>query len=107
MNCPLCAHPTTHKHGKTTKGSQRYRCAKCNRTFTDSLDTVHYRRQVSPELVGNVLQAYAEGISLRGISRLTGLAYGTVASLVRAAGSGVQAIPHPPAPLVETATGTP
>ncbi|MEO0519982.1 MAG: transposase, partial [Cyanobacteria bacterium P01_A01_bin.116] len=26
MDCPFCDHPKSHKHGKTSKGSQRFRC---------------------------------------------------------------------------------
>ncbi|PSB62137.1 hypothetical protein C7B79_19240 [Chroococcidiopsis cubana CCALA 043] len=26
MLCPLCSHDKTYKHGKTSKGSKRYRC---------------------------------------------------------------------------------
>ncbi|RQH22409.1 IS1 family transposase, partial [Okeania hirsuta] len=33
MECPLCGHQKTHKHGKTSKGSQRYYCPECLQTF--------------------------------------------------------------------------
>ena len=85
MDCPFCDRRKTHKHGKTSKGSQRYRCATCRRTFTDSFDTLYYRRQVTPEQVETILQAQAEGSSLRGISRIGKGAYGTVVDIVRKA----------------------
>ena len=85
MDCPFCDHPKAHKHGKTSKGSQRYRCASCRRTFTDTFDTLYYRRQVTPEQVELILQAHAEGSSLRGISRIGKRAYGTVVNIVRKA----------------------
>jgi len=44
MQCPLCSHPKAHKHGRTSKGSQRYRCLNCQQTFTDTFDTIYYRR---------------------------------------------------------------
>lgn len=69
MKCPLCGHDKPHKHGKTSKGSQRYFCSKCQQTFTDTFDTLYYRRQVSEKDVRIVLQAHTEGSSLRGISR--------------------------------------
>lgn len=69
MLCPLCSHDKTYKHGKTSKGSQRYRCLLCKQTFTNTFDTIYYRRQVSEEEVRIVLQAHCEGTSLRGISR--------------------------------------
>ena len=86
MDCPFCDRPNAHKHGKTSKGSQRYRCASCRRTFTDTFDTLYYRRQVTPEQVDLILQAHAEGSSLRGISRMGKRAYGTVVDIVRKAG---------------------
>jgi transposase-like protein len=83
MPCPLCSHDKTYKHGKTSKGSQRYRCFNCKQTFTDTFDTIYYRRQVSEEEVRIVLQSHCEGTSLRGISRISGLSYNTGVSLIR------------------------
>ena len=85
MNCPFRDHPKVHKHGQTSKGSQRLRCPNGKRTFTDSFDTLYYRRQVTPEQAETILQAHAEGSSLRGISRISQRAYGTVVNLVQAA----------------------
>ena len=85
MECSLCGHHKTHKHGKTSKGSQRYYCPICRQTFTTTFDTLYYRRQVEPETIRMVLQAHSEGSSLRGISRTMNLAYNTVVSLVRGA----------------------
>ena len=85
MPCSLCSHDKTYKHGKTSKGSQRYRCPKCKQTFTDTFDTIYYRRQVSEEEVRIVLPSHCEGTSLRGISRISGLSYNTGVSLIRAA----------------------
>jgi transposase-like protein len=72
MQCPLCSHPKTHIHGKTSKGSQRYCCPICKQTFTDTFDTIYYRQQVTQEEVRIVLQAHCEGTSLRGMSRVSG-----------------------------------
>lgn len=83
--CPLCNHPHTRKHGKTSKGSQRYFCLSCRQTFSETFNTFYYRRQVNQEDVQIVLQSYADGISLRGISRISGLAYNTVVKIVHAA----------------------
>ena len=73
-------------------GSERYFCRKCRQTFTDTFDTLYYRRQVSEEDVRIVLQSHAEGSSLRGISRISGLAYDTVASIVHAASEKAQMV---------------
>jgi len=85
IQCPLCSHAHTRKHGRTSKGSQRYFCLSCRQTFSDTFNTFYYRRQVNKEDVEIVLQFYAEGISLRGISRISGLAYNTVVKIVNAA----------------------
>ncbi len=58
MECPLCGYHKTHKHGKTSKGSQRYYCPVCEQSFTDTFDTLYYRRQVEPEKIQMVLQAH-------------------------------------------------
>ncbi len=50
MECPLCRHQKPHKHGKTSKGTQRYYCPKCKQTFTETFDTLYYRRQIEAEL---------------------------------------------------------
>lgn len=92
MKCPLCGHDKPHKHGKTSKGSQRYFCSKCQQTFTNTFDTLYYRRQVSEKDLRIVLQAHTEGSSLRGISRISGLAYDTVVKLVQAAAQKAQMV---------------
>ncbi len=102
MKCPLCGHDKPHKHGKTSKGSQRYFCPKCQQTFTDTFDTLYYRRQVSEEDMRIVLQSHAEGSSLRGISRSSGLAYDTVVSIVQAAALKAQMVQNSGVKHVDT-----
>lgn len=102
MPCPLCSHDKTHKHGKTSKGSQRYRCPLCKQTFTDTFDTIYYRRQVSQEEVRIVLQSHCEGTSLRGISRISGLSYNTGVSLIRAGSQKAQLVHNAKVQAVDT-----
>lgn len=85
IKCPLCGYDRTRKHGKTSKGSQRYLCPSCRQTFSETLNTLYYRRQVNNEDVQIVLQSYAEGMSFRAISRISGLAYNTVVRIIQAA----------------------
>ena len=75
MECRLCGHAKTHKHGKMPNGHQRYFCPHCKQTFAESFDTLYYYRHVTPEQIDQVLQAHSEGTSLRGVSRISGLAY--------------------------------
>lgn len=102
MECPFCEHSSVHKHGQTSKGSQRYRCPVCAQTFTDTLDTIYYRRRVSPEKIEQTLQSHAEGVSLRGISRITKLAYETVVAIVRQASEKAQMVHNDALNAVDT-----
>ncbi|MEO1619991.1 MAG: IS1 family transposase [Cyanobacteria bacterium J06632_3] len=92
MNCPFCDRANPHKHGKTSKGSQRFRCSHCRKTFTETRNTLYYRRQVTPAQVETILQARAQGRSLRHIARTGDRAYGTVISVVRAADNGAASV---------------
>ena len=102
MECPLCGYHKTHKHGKTSKGSQRYYCPVCEQSFTDTFDTLYYRRQVEPEKIQMVLQAHSEGSSLRGVSRTTNLAYNTVVDIIRKASVKGQIVHNEQVQQVET-----
>ena len=102
MECPLCAHPKAHKHGKMPNGHQRYLCPACHQTFSENFDSLYYRRHVKPEQIRQVLQAHSEGSSLRGISRTTGLAYNTVVSIIRAASQRAQLVHNAKVQAVQT-----
>lgn len=102
MECPFCSHPTSHRHGKTSKGSQRYFCPACQQSFTETFDTLYYRRQITPEEIRLVLQSHSEGSSLRGISRMTGLAYETIVSVIDAASQKAQMMHHQELQNVDT-----
>jgi transposase-like protein len=71
-------------------GHQRYFCPACHQTFTESFDSLFYRRHISEEQIRQILQAHSEGSSLRGISRTTKLAYNTVVSVIQAASQKAQ-----------------
>lgn len=83
MQCKLCGHSKTYKHGKMPNGHQRYLCLQCKQTFSENFNPFYYYRRISPQQIHQVLQAHNEGTSLQGISRITGLAYNTVVSIVR------------------------
>lgn len=102
MECRLCGHLHTHKHGKAPNGSQRYFCPQCKQTFNQRFDTLYYYRQVTPEQIRQVLQAHSELRSLRGISRTSGLAYNTVVSIVRAASQQAQLVHNAEVEAVQT-----
>lgn len=102
MECPFCSYPKSHRHGKTSKGSQRYCCPACQQSFTETFDTLYYRRQITPEKIRIVLQAHSEGSSLRGISRITRLAYETVVSVIEAASQKAQMVHNQALKAVES-----
>lgn len=102
MECPFCEHSKVHKHGQTSNGNQRYLCPDCAQTFTETLDTLYYRRQISPEKIEQTLQAHSEGMSLRGISRQTKLAYETVVSIIRKSSEKAQMVHNDSLTNVET-----
>ena len=102
MNCLLCGHDKVHKHGKTEKGYQRYKCPCCGKTFPEHFESLYYGRHLAKEEVQTILQSHAEGSSLRGASRISGRAYGTVVSLVRAASQKAQMIHNQEVKQIET-----
>jgi transposase-like protein len=83
-------------------GHQRYLCPNCKQTFSESFDTLYYYRHVSPEQIDQVLQAHSEGTSLRGISRVSGLAYNTVVSIIRSSSNKALLIHNHRVEKVET-----
>jgi IS1 family transposase/transposase-like protein len=81
MTCKRCNH-TARKFGRYGKRHiQRYRCTTCKATFSEyepKLGT-HY---TDPEIAAKALAMMLEGMSVRAISRLTGLHKGTILSLM-------------------------
>lgn len=102
MKCPFCEHPKAHKHSRTSKGHQRYQCPLCQQTFSDTLDTLYYRRQLSPVEIEKILQAHTEGVSLRGIARLSKRSYNTVVAVVRAYSQKAQMVHNEEVKTVDT-----
>ncbi len=80
----------------------RYYCRHCKKTFNERFDTLYYYRHVSEEQIRQVLQTHSEGSSLRGVSRITGLAYNTVVSIIRAASQRAQLVHNAKVQAVET-----
>lgn len=84
MTCKRCNH-TACKFGRYGKRHiQRYRCTLCKATFSEyepKLGT-HY---TAPEIAAKALAMMLEGMSIRGISRLTGLDKYTILSLMNTA----------------------
>jgi transposase-like protein/IS1 family transposase len=89
MFCPFCQGPT-RRFGYNRNGSQRYRCDRCVRTFTD-----HQTRPVDGRFVPNetiilCLRMLLEGNSLRSTERLTGVRRETIIDRLVKAGRKCQ-----------------
>ena len=63
--CPHGGGEHLQKNGHTPRGAQRARCVECRRTFTLSPEGPKHRQQVKAQ----VLAAYQDRLSLRGIGR--------------------------------------
>ena len=84
MTCKRCNH-TARKFGRYGKRNiQRYRCITCKLTFSDYEPKIgtHY---TAPDVAAKALAMMLEGMSVRAISRLTGLHKGTILSLMSTA----------------------
>ena len=51
MECPLCGYTKAPKHGLMPNGHQRYLCPACHQTFSESFDSLYYRRHTHPEQI--------------------------------------------------------
>ena len=72
--CPHCGSERLQKNGHTVRGAQRARCLECRRTFTLSPKGPRYSEQVRAQ----VLVAYQDRMSTRGIRRTFGVCYQTL-----------------------------
>ena len=92
MRCPKCsAIVKQNKIGKTSAGSQRYRCFVCQCKYTPEKKPRGY----SPELRKQALRFYVDGMNLRRIARHLGIHHRTVSDWVRAHAESLPATPMP------------
>lgn len=90
MSCP---YPECFNYRKAGQGNiiwwsrkqGRYKCKTCGRWFNEFSDTLFWKRKHPPELICEVLQLLAEGMSIRGISRVKKIKPETVISWRREA----------------------
>jgi transposase-like protein len=73
-DCRHCGGTNTIRHGYTRKGKQRYRCRTCARSFVQDPGSAAY----DPARKEEILRAYHERASLRGISRIFGVSRNTI-----------------------------
>ena len=71
--CPKCESEQIVKNGRTKAGKQKYHCKSCN-----AYGTLEPEEKYTPERKAEILRAYQERSSLRGLSRTFGVARQTV-----------------------------
>ena len=80
--CRHCTSTNTIRHGYTAKGKQRWRCWDCGRCFVENPGSAAYDLARKEE----ILRAYHERASLRGISRIFGVSRNTVTGWLKKSG---------------------
>lgn len=85
MTCHNCEAKAT-KHGKTSKGLQRFKCKTCKKTFTDTSDKPLDNMYLPIEKAVLCLNMLLEGMSIRATQRITGVEKKTILKLINIAG---------------------
>ncbi len=87
MTCPKCKHQNTKLHGfYGKKRTERYRCIDCSSTFTANNHKLISSMHITREKQNMILDMLVEGMSIRSISRLTGVEKKTISRLLVMAG---------------------
>lgn len=93
MTCIKCQHGQTKKFGRCGRQRiQRYRCTFCNATFVEPRQKPLDRHTIPMDKAGQVLTLMLEGMSVRAISRCTGVDKNTILSVMLTAGRKAQAV---------------
>lgn len=85
-------HHNIRKFSRTRKGTQRYQCKTCKKTFTETKGTVFYGRHHSQATILECLALLAERPSLAAIHRVKSIKEETLLAWVRAAATHVEQI---------------
>src|SRR6266498_399117 len=79
ITCRHCGSPDLTKYGIAPNGKQKYRCRTCRRQSRENPGSAAYTQERKEE----ILRAYQERSSLRGLERTFGVARSTVISWLR------------------------
>ena len=77
-SCPTCANTNTRLFGHQS-GKQRYRCRDCQKTSRDNPAP----RETDPRRKAQILAAYHERMSMRGLARTFGVSRSTVSKWLK------------------------
>ena len=87
MTCLRCRHATVKRFGYYgRKRIQRYRCYTCKATFSEPKPKPLGEHRIDLERIAKVISLMMEGVSIRAISRLTGIHKTTILSLLNTVG---------------------
>ena len=73
--CPSCGNAEFVRYGRTTKGTERYRCKCCSRTFTPKRPI--YDSRVPEEKWMVFAECYVDGLSVRKAADICGISAST------------------------------
>lgn len=83
MTCTRCEHGTAKRYGKTAAGTGRYRCRDCGATFTEPKPANPLGSHTTTlDNAERVFMLLTEGMSVRFVSRVTGVHKTTVLRLL-------------------------
>lgn len=85
-------HGNIRRFGHTAKGTQRYQCKTCEKTFVETKGTVFYGRHHSQDTILECLAWLAERSSLAAIHRVKGIKEETVSEWLQEAAKHVEEI---------------
>lgn len=77
--CRHCGASSYRRHGYTRSHKQRYFCKECNTCFVMESQEIIYDEARKEE----ILRAYQERASLRGLSRIFGVSRNTITSWIK------------------------
>ncbi len=87
MTCLRCKHAEAKRFGfYGRRRIQRYRCPACNSTFSEPRRKALPRHYIDTEKAAQIVTLLMEGMSVRAISRITGMHQGTILSLLLTVG---------------------
>jgi transposase-like protein/IS1 family transposase len=91
MTCLKCQHQTVKRFGTYgRKKIQRYRCKSCGATFGEPRPLGDHRLDLAK--AAQVVSMLMEGVSIRSVSRLTGIHKGTIMGLLVTVGENCQRV---------------
>ena len=102
LSCYHCGSENLVRNGRTRNGKQRYLCHECGRTSRDNPSSPAYPAERREE----ILRAYQECSSLRGLSRTFGVSRNTVSSWLKKAQPTTSSDPNTDDPAGTADPGT-